>query len=503
MFNKILIANRGEIAVRVIRACRESSIKTAVIFAEVDRDSLAVRLADEAYSMEELEPRESYLNMARIIDVAKTCGAEAIHPGYGFLAENAEFADLCRKTGIVFIGPRAEAIETLGDKNKARRLMQKCGLPVVPGTPHPTMRLCEALEAAKSLGYPLLIKASLGGGGRGMRLVRNPQELREAFPQAQSEAKTAFGSAALYLEAYLEKPRHIEVQIIADNYGNVVYLGERECSIQRRFQKMIEEAPSCAVTQDMRANLGKAAVEGARASGYTSLGTFEFLQDMKGNFYFLEVNTRLQVEHPVTEEVTGCDLVAEQLRLASGEKMRLNQKDIQMNGWAFECRITCENPFADFLPAPGKITSLRFPAGPGVRIDSCVYPGYVIPPYFDSMIAKMIVRGRDREEARRRMIRALDEFRIGGVHTTIPFHRIVFEHPAFVEGTLSTHFLDEYVRIVERTFDPQEEELASIIAAVESQHAAPKLTSDGSQRPEREIWKMAGRAKAVRLPVPL
>lgn len=498
MFKKIIIANRGEIAVRIIRACRDLGITSAVIYPEEDRDGLAVHLADEAYLMDCLEPRKCYLSMNKIIETAKRTGADALHPGYGFLAENAEFAKKCLDAGIVFIGPNPSAIKALGDKNNARQEIKKNGIPIVPGADKVLKTFDEALEESKITGFPLLIKASMGGGGRGMRLVSKKEELKEAFSSAKSESESSFGDGSLYFEKYIHKPRHVEFQILADNYGNVIHLGERECSIQRRFQKMIEESPSPILDEKLRENMGKTAIKAAKAVGYTNLGTIEFILDERKNFYFLEVNTRLQVEHPVTEEVTGIDLVREQIKLASGEKLTLSQDDIKLKGWAFECRITCENPYQDFIPIPGKIEKLRMPAGPGIRVDSGVYEGYTIPSYFDSMIAKLISRGSTREESRARMLRALREFYIQGIHTTIPFHRSVFQHPEFISGNISTHFIEEHYR--EFSIDPtdEEKEIAALISAFECLRGKPVKAANGKafERNSAEVWRMSGRMKA-------
>jgi acetyl-CoA carboxylase biotin carboxylase subunit len=443
MFKRLLIANRGEIAVRVIRACRDLGITSVLLCAAADRASLGARLADEVALQTDCPPREAYLDVERVVRAARQHKVDALHPGYGFLSENPALARACDEAGIVFVGPAPEHIAMLGNKNEARARMGASGVPLVPGTERPLATVEEALAAADAIGWPLLLKASMGGGGRGMRRARNAAELREAFASAQSEARTAFGSGDVYLERYLERPRHIEIQVVADGHGNVVHLFERECSIQRRFQKMIEEAPSSAVSPALRRRMGEAAVRGARAIGYRNLATFEFLLDADGNFYFLEVNTRLQVEHPVTEEITGIDLVKTQIEIAAGHPLPFDQEEITLRGWAFEARLTCENPYQNFLPEPGLLTTVELPAGPGVRVDGWVYSGLTVPPYFDSLLAKLIVRGATREEARQRMLRALDETLINGVHTSVPFHRWAFAREAFARGDLSTHFLDE------------------------------------------------------------
>lgn len=501
MFKKVLIANRGEIAVRIIQALKELDIPAAIIFSEADRESLPVRLADEAYSMKNLSPRESYLNIEEIIKVAKKCKADAIHPGYGFLAERHEFAKRCQEEKITFIGPSWETIKSLGDKNNARRMAQKLQIPIIPGSTDCVYNLSDALKLAPEIGYPLIIKASHGGGGRGMRLVERCEKLQEIFHSAQSESEKAFASKALYLEKYLSCPRHIEFQIMADNSGGVIHLGERECSIQRRFQKIIEEAPSSFLDEELRNKMGKAATAIARSIGYTNLGTVEFLVDKNKNFYFLEVNTRIQVEHTVTEEITGIDLLKEQLRLARGENLQYSQEDIKINGWAFECRITCENPFDNFIPAPGKVTNLRFPQGKGVRIESALYPGYIIPKDYDSLIAKLISKGRDRQEAMAKMLRALSEFDIGGVHTTIPFHLKVFTHPEFVRGNLSTHFIENYFSGFKMDAPHEYEEIAALIAVIEFQRIKErKMPRDGNNGFDKDKypWKTAARLGSLR-----
>ena len=492
MFSRILIANRGEIAVRLVRACRELGISPAVAYAPIDRDTLAVELADVAVELKGDTPRSCYLDIEGLVAAAKKVGAEAIHPGYGFVSENADFSRLCRDSGVVFIGPSPEVIYGLGNKNQARKLMTSAGLPIVPGTDDPVPTVEEAVEYAKSIGYPLLIKASGGGGGRGMRKVENEAELLQAFPQARSESQAAFGSGELFLEKYVERPRHVEIQILGDSHGNAVYLGERECSIQRRFQKMIEEAPSPALTPELRERMGQAAVAGAKKLGYCGAGTFEFLVDAHLNFYFLEVNTRLQVEHPVTEQITGLDLVKLQIRVAHGEVLPITQDDVQLRGWAMECRITCEDPYRGFLPTPGKIERLHLPAGPGVRVDTHLYQGYEVPGAFDSMVAKLITTGRDREEARTRMLVALREFQLAGISHTIPFHLAVLEHPEFVAGNLTTHFLPDHMPKLARTRSAQELDLMTAVAAVEgrTREAAPPATAAAS---EAQLWKMAGR----------
>ncbi|CCF15627.1 MULTISPECIES: acetyl-CoA carboxylase biotin carboxylase subunit [Brevibacillus] len=444
MFQKILIANRGEIAVRVIRACRELGIQTVAVYSEADREALHVKLADEAYCIGPTASKDSYLNMASIMSVATKVGADAIHPGYGFLAENADFAEICSACNITFIGPDPEAITGMGDKSTAKDTMKRAGVPTVPGTDGLIESIAEALDTAKEIGYPVMVKATAGGGGRGMRVAVDDEDLEKAIRQAQNEAKTAFGNAGVYLEKFVEGPRHVEIQIMGDKHGNVVYLGERDCSIQRRHQKLVEEAPSPALSQELRKQMGEAAVAAAQAVNYHGAGTVEFLLDKHGQFYFMEMNTRIQVEHPVTEMITGIDLIKEQINVAYGNQLSFTQDDIVLDGWSIECRINAENPAKGFMPSPGKIEGYLAPGGFGVRIDSAVYPGYTIPPYYDSMIAKVIVWGKTREEAIERMKRALQELMIEGVHTTIPFHLKLLEHDVFISGQFDTKFLETY-----------------------------------------------------------
>ena len=445
MFRKVLIANRGEIAVRVIRACRELGIQTVAVYSEADRSSLHVRLADEAFCIGPPPATESYLNIPNILSTAELTGAEAIHPGYGFLAENPRFAEICRDAGIVFIGPTPEVIEAMGNKARAREVAQKAGIPVVPGSNGPVRTAEEAAAIGQRIGYPLVLKASAGGGGRGMRLVHSPQDLPRAIQAASREAEVAFGSGELYVEKYLEEPRHIEVQILADLKGNVVHLGERECSIQRRHQKLLEEAPAAGISPRLRANLHRAALRLAQAIHYTSAGTIEFLVDRDENFYFLEMNTRIQVEHPVTEMITGVDLVREQIRIAAGERLSWSQREVEFRGHAIECRINAEDPAHDFRPSPGTVRGIVLPGGPGIRVDTHVYAGYTIPPYYDSLVAKVIAWGRDRAEAIARMERALREFEVVGIRTTIPFHRLVLENAFFRRGEVYTNFVQRRI----------------------------------------------------------
>ncbi len=445
MFNKILIANRGEIAVRIIRACRELDIKTVAVYSEADRDALHVKLADEAFCVGPVPTARSYLNIPNIISAAQVLGVDAIHPGYGFLAENAYFAEICETHGIKFIGPSAAAIEKMGDKAVARETMIKAGVPVVPGTESVITSEEEALAVAEQIGYPVMVKASAGGGGRGMRISQSHQDLAKAIQTARAEANAAFGNPAVYIEKYVEEPKHIEFQILGDQHGNVVYLGERDCSVQRRNQKLIEEAPSPALTPALRKKMGEAAVKAAKAANYSNAGTVEFLLDKQNNFYFIEMNTRIQVEHPVTEFVTGLDLLKEQIRLATGEKLGFKQDDIQIRGWAIECRINAENPDRNFMPSPGTITAYLPPGGCGVRVDSAVFTGYQISPHYDSLIGKLIVWGRDRDEAIARMRRCLNEFVIEGIHTTIPFHLKVLDNAFFRRGEVYTNFIQRRI----------------------------------------------------------
>ena len=441
-FGKVLIANRGEIAVRVIRACRELGIATVAVYSDVDRESLHVLLADEAVPIGPAPAIESYLVVDKLIAAARSTGAEAVHPGYGFLAENAAFAEACAAAGLTFIGPPPAAIRAMGDKMAARRVAIKMSVPVVPGTEQPVADDAEAARVAAQVGYPVMLKAALGGGGKGMRLVRAPGELHSALRAARAEAGAAFGDAAVYIERYVDEPRHIEIQVLADAHGGVVHLGERECSIQRRHQKLVEESPSPFVTPELRRRMGEAACRVAAAVGYAGAGTVEFLVDREGTCYFLEMNARLQVEHPVTELVTGRDLVRDQLRIAAGEKLGFTQDDVRLDGWAIECRVNAEDPFASFIPSPGRISSLRVPGGPWVRDDTGVYAGYTISRFYDTLMAKLIVWGPDREVAIARMAQALSEYKVVGVQTTIPILQRIVAHPDFVAGRLSTGFME-------------------------------------------------------------
>lgn len=445
MIKKVLIANRGEIAVRIIRACKEMDIETVAIYSEADKESLHVQIADEAYCVGPTISKESYLNLTNIISVAKLTGCDAIHPGYGFLAENADFAELCRECNLIFIGPSPEAISKMGTKDVARDTMKEAGVPIVPGSQGIIKNTEEAIELANQLGYPVIIKATAGGGGKGIRVARHEEELVKGIQITQQEASTAFGNPGVYLEKYVEDFRHVEIQIMADTHGNAIHLGERDCTIQRRLQKLLEESPSPALDENIRKQMGEAAVKAAVAVDYTGAGTVEFIYEYKTkSFYFMEMNTRIQVEHPVTEMVTGMDLIKEQILVASGEKLSLQQEEVQFNGWAMECRINAENPAKKFMPSPGKVEMYLPPGGFGIRVDSAVYPGYSIPPFYDSMVAKLIVHGKTREEAIAKMKRALSEFVIEGVHTTIPFHLQLLDHPDFVKGEFNTKFLEEH-----------------------------------------------------------
>lgn len=443
MFKKVLIANRGEIAVRIIRACREIGIPTVAIYSQADADSLHVSLATEAYCIGPAQSGKSYLNIPTIISTALTCGADAIHPGYGFMAERSDFVDICTEHGIKFIGPSSDAMNKMGDKATARKTMQDSNVPTTPGTDL-IDNINDAKAFAKKVGYPVIIKATAGGGGKGMRIVRKENELEDNMRLCKTEAQNAFGNAGVYIEKYLENPRHIEVQIIGDSFGNVVHLGERDCSIQRRHQKLIEEAPSPAIDEKTRKAMGEAAVTAAKAINYEGAGTIEFLLDSDGSYYFMEMNTRIQVEHCVSEMISNVDLVKEQIKVAAGLPLSFTQEDIQFKGHAIECRINAEDPEKDFMPCPGEIKGYIAPGGFGIRVDSHSYPGYKIPPYYDSMIGKLICWGRDREEARRRMYRALKEYVVTGVKTTIPFHQEIIENKTFISGVFNTGFIAEY-----------------------------------------------------------
>jgi acetyl-CoA carboxylase biotin carboxylase subunit len=446
MFQKILVANRGEIAVRIVRACEELDIRAVVAYSEADRDSLAVRLAEEAVCIGPAAPGRSYLKPPALISAALISGCDAIHPGYGFLSENAYFAEMCTGCNLQFIGPYAETIRLMGDKALGRRTMRAAGVPVIPGSDGELRSVEEAVEIARKIGYPVLLKPSAGGGGRGMRIAHNENDLLKAYPTARAESEVAFGRSDLILEKYLSQVRHIEIQVLADAYGNAIHLGERDCSVQRRYQKILEESPSALLDETMREQMGAAALRGLRAIGYVNAGTFEFLVDQEKNYYFIEMNTRIQVEHPVTEQVTGTDLVAWQLRLAAGERLTLDQKTVRIRGHAVECRINAEDPERDFLPVAGEIEFFLPPGGPGVRVDSHLYAGYVLPTSYDSLLAKIITWAATRKEALNRMHRALNECIITGIKTTIPFHLALLEDPAFRAGTVSTGYVNEFLQ---------------------------------------------------------
>lgn len=444
MFQKILIANRGEIAVRIIRACREMGILSVAVYSEADRDALHTQLADEAVCIGKAPSSDSYLNMERILSAAIATKAQAIHPGFGFLSENEHFADMCENCGIVFIGPSGELIGKMGNKSQARKTMMEAGVPVVPGTKEPVFTPEEGAKIAAEIGYPVMIKASSGGGGKGMRIAIDPENFETNFKLAQQESVNSFGDDTMYIEKYIEEPRHIEFQILADKFGNVIQLGERDCSIQRRHQKMIEESPCAVMDEELRKRMGDTAVLAAKAANYENAGTIEFLLDKHKNFYFMEMNTRIQVEHPVTEMVTGIDLVKEQIRIAAGEHLRIRQEDVVLRGHAIECRINAENPEKNFMPCPGTVEELHFPGGNGVRIESALYNGYTIPAYYDSMVAKVIVHGENRMDAIRKMQSALGEVVVEGIVTNLDFEYDILNHPVFVSGKTNTHFIPDY-----------------------------------------------------------
>lgn len=496
MFKKVLVANRGEIAVRIIRACRELGLETVAVFSEADRNALHVRYADEAYLLGPAPSRESYLRADKILEVMKKSGADAIHPGYGFLAEREDFAAQCAERGITFIGPKPSAIAAMGDKAEARATVIKAGVPVVPGTEDVgNMTNDDLLRIAPTIGFPLLIKATAGGGGKGMREVRSLEEMPALLESARREAESAFGDGNVYLEKLIEGARHIEFQIIADSHGNVIHLGERECSIQRRHQKLVEESPSPFLDEDLRKKMGDVAVKAAQAVDYVNAGTIEFLVDKDKNFYFLEMNTRLQVEHPITELVTGVDIVAEQLRIARGRQLSYTQDQVGFNGHAIECRINAEDPFNNFIPSTGRITHSIIPTGPGIRVDTGVYPGFEITPYYDPMIAKLIVWGETRAQAILRMRRALEEYRIVGVRTNIPFHQTLMDSHRFMGGQFDTRFVEERFSMEAASeLDEAQAEIAAILATLvahkEIEHSAQIVR--GNER-DTSNWKWVGR----------
>ena len=496
---KILIANRGEIAVRVIRGCRDLGIRSVAVYSEADRTAFHVRMADDAICIGQAPSNQSYLVQDAIIQAAKDSGADAIHPGYGFLSENAVFAKRCVDEGIIFIGPKPETIALLGDKLAARETAIKANLPLVQGSKTDATDLQKALAAARQIGFPILVKAAAGGGGKGMRVVTSEDQFEESLYSAASEAKSAFGDSRVYLEKYLARPRHVEIQILCDQHGNCLHLGERECSIQRRHQKVVEESPSPIMTPELRNQMGTAAVEIARTSGYVGAGTVEFLVDEKRDFYFLEVNTRLQVEHPVTEMVTGIDLVKEQIAIAEGKKLTLHQEDIQLRGHAIECRIYAEDPDNNFMPSTGLLNAYVIPAGPGVRVDSGVVAGSEIPIYYDPMIAKLVVWGKDRAEAITRMKRALEEYRVSGVETTIGFHRVIMDNEKFLRGELSTRFLEEeYPDNIYRRISDSLRERAALAVAIDKYVRERRISVSQSPQIERSNWVRSHRQSNLR-----
>ena len=490
-FDKLLIANRGEIAMRILRACHELGIRTVAIYSDADRNALHVRYAHEAYHIGPPAARDSYLRVDKLIDAARRAGAEAVHPGYGFLAERPDFAEACLDAGLVFIGPPAAAISVMGDKQAARETVKAAGVPVVPGT-EPGLNDAELAAASNEIGYPLLVKAAAGGGGKGMRPVHKPVELPGAIAAARREAAAAFGDDRVYLEKMIEGSRHIEIQLLADMEGNIIHLGERECSLQRRHQKLIEESPSFVVDEELRRRMGKVAVTSARAVNYVNAGTVEFLVDRDKNFYFLEMNTRLQVEHPVTELVTGIDIVQEQLRIARGRRLRLAQEDVKVKGWAIECRINAEDPYNNYLPSTGTITVSRLPTGPGVRIDTGVFPGYEVTPFYDPLISKLICYGETRGEAVLRMRRALEEYRIMGVKTNIPFHQHMMDSHRFLTGQFDTKFVEERFSMSDREAPHMMEAaiLAALLAHRQGQQAS-QIVAPGAR--DTSNWKWLSR----------
>ena len=443
--NKILIANRGEIAVRIIRACKEMNIKTVAVYSEIDKNALHTKLADEAICIGPANPKQSYLNIKNIIEAARITKADSIHPGFGFLSENANFAKICEESNIKFIGPTSRVINLLGNKSNSKELMKREDVPVIPGSEGSITGLKEALKIAEKIGYPVMLKASAGGGGKGIRVVNNKKEMEMSYNIVKQEAKNSFYDDEIYIEKYIRNPRHVEIQIMADEYGNVVHLGERDCTIQRNHQKIIEETPSSVVDEKLRNKMGQAAIKAAKAAGYTSLGTVEFLVDINKDFYFMEMNTRIQVEHPITEERTGIDLVKEQIRIAAGEKLKYKQKEIEFRGHVIECRINAENPAKNFMPSPGKIGEINLPGGNGVRIDTAIYSGYVIPPNYDSMIAKIITHGTSRNEAISKMKRALEELVVDGIETNRDFLFEIIRNPDFIRGSFDTSFIEKQI----------------------------------------------------------
>lgn len=496
MFKKILIANRGEIAIRIMRCCREMGIPSVSVYSEIDREALHVRLADEAYCIGPASPAKSYLNIDNIVSTAKKAGADAVHPGYGFLAENADFARRCLKEGLVFIGPSAEAMEAMGSKIVSRKIMSDAGVPVIPGTFDALESLEDLKKQAKKLGFPILLKASAGGGGKGMRLVKEESELSSAFRATQSEALSSFGNATVYLEKYLESPHHIEFQVLADSHGNTIHLGERECSIQRRHQKVIEETPSPFLDEELRGKMAVQAICVAQAVDYVNAGTVEFMVDKHKHFYFLEMNTRLQVEHPITEMVTGIDLVKSQINIAAGLPLEYKQEDVTNRGAAIECRIYAEDTANSFLPSPGKIAILREPSGPGIRLDSGIFEGYEVPVHYDPLLAKLIAWGRNRKEAIDRMRRALKEYRISGIKSNISAHLSVMEVDDFLNGTYDTSYVDRHFLPIRFKVDTSLHQVALIGASIFAYDAKNSYSNNSAKVSGESKWKLAGRQRA-------
>ena len=499
---KIFIANRGEIAVRIVRACREMEIPCVAGYSEADRASLSVRLADEAALIGPAAASESYLNIPRILDAVRRTGCDAVHPGYGFLSERANFASACEQAGITFIGPTSSVIELMGDKTRARQAVSGTGMPLVPGTVEPIADAQDAIRLAQKFGYPVMIKATAGGGGKGMRVASNDQELLSGFRLAQSEAQAAFGDGSVYLEKKIERPHHVEVQVLADQHGNVIHLGERECSIQRRHQKVIEESPSPFITSETRNKMLQVAVNAAKSIGYTNAGTMEFLVDQGQNFYFLEMNTRLQVEHPVTEMVSGIDVVKEQIRIAAGQPLSFRQEDIQFRGAAIECRIYAEDPEKNFMPAPGTITGLRLPGGPGIRDDSGIYEGFEVPLYYDPLLSKLVAWAPSRKEAITRMERALEEYQVRGIKTTIPLYRQMLRHPDFIRGNVTTAFIEDFFAQRSAGVSQGREDFAIVAAAIvefERHQSGITAASQGGSSSRGGGWKKSGWREEFRL----
>ncbi|MEM2947019.1 MAG: acetyl-CoA carboxylase biotin carboxylase subunit [Candidatus Bathyarchaeia archaeon] len=500
MFNKVLVANRGEIALRVIRACRELGVKTVAVYSEADADSLHVQYADECYCIGAAEPSQSYLNIGKIIGIAKKSGCEAIHPGYGFLSQIPAFAEACEKNGLEFVGPSAEVLRRMGNKVEARKAAAEAGVPVIPGGLNPAKSPDEAIEIAEKVGYPVLVKAVYGGGGKGMRFVKNEGEMLQVLETAALEAESSFGRREIYVEKFLPRARHIEFQILADKKGRVIHLGERECSIQRRYQKLIEETPSPFMTVELRKEMGASAIKVAKAINYVNAGTVEFLVNQNGSYYFLEMNTRLQVEHLITEMVTGIDIVKEQIRIAAGEKLAYTQRDVKIRGHAINCRINAEDPYENFAPSPGTVTNLRLPGGPGVRVDTHLYAGYTVSVFYDPLIAKLAVWSLSRLEAIRRMRNALEEFVIEGVKTTIPLHKRIMEDEDFLMGDVHINFVDERIDKLLPKKALTEEEIAALAAVLANQKVEAKVKALAPRRQQKgvSLWKLAGRVRGLR-----